>query len=165
MATPSKIETKKEKDISRFDLPPDYQQKKIRYLCIDVFRGLAIAAMIFVNTLSEFSTTPAWSKHAIDFGLTYVDLVAPFFIFAIALTYRMSFKRYLKNDGALNAYIRILRRYGALLGFGFLGSLFITSEGINFGWAVLQAIGLAGIFTLFLSNYLEFIDSYLGSFF
>ncbi len=60
-------------------------KKKIRYMSIDVFRGIVIVAMVFVNTLSEFNTTPAWSKHAIDFGLTYVDLVAPFFIFAIAL--------------------------------------------------------------------------------
>ncbi len=60
-------------------------KKKIRYMSIDVFRGIVIVAMVFVNTLSEFNTIPAWSKHAIDFGLTYVDLVAPFFIFAIAL--------------------------------------------------------------------------------
>ncbi|NHK31185.1 MAG: DUF1624 domain-containing protein [Asgard group archaeon] len=144
-----KAEIEKKDVTLRIDLPPEYQLKKVRYLSIDVFRGLAIAAMIFVNTLSEFNTTPTWSKHAIDFGLSYVDLVAPFFIFAIALTYRMSFNRYLKTEGALKAYIRILRRYAAFLGFGFLGSLFITTDGINFGWTVLQAIGLAGIFTLF----------------
>ena len=66
-------------------------KEKIRYMSIDVFRGFAIAAMIFVNTISPFDNTPAWSKHAIDFGLTYVDLVAPFFIFAIELNLKMSF--------------------------------------------------------------------------
>ncbi|MGC9778738.1 MAG: DUF1624 domain-containing protein [Candidatus Heimdallarchaeota archaeon] len=124
-------------------------KKKIRYMSIDVFRGLAIAPMVFVNTLSEFNTTPAWSKHAIDFGLTYVDLVAPFFIFAIALTYKMSFERSLEKDRSVKTYVKFIRRYAALLGFGTLGSLYITPYGINFGWGVLQAIGLAAILTVF----------------
>jgi predicted acyltransferase len=134
---------------SKSVIPIDRYQTKVRYLSIDVFRGLAIVTMIFVNTLAEYTTTPAWSKHASDFGLTYVDLVAPFFIFAIALTYKMTFDSYVKKEGVLKAYIRVLRRYAAFLGFGFLGGIFISPEGINFGWDVLQAIGLAGIFTMF----------------
>ncbi|MCG3252724.1 MAG: hypothetical protein H7648_02665, partial [Candidatus Heimdallarchaeota archaeon] len=54
--------------MSIVDEPVDEIKEKIRYMSIDVFRGLAIAAMIFVNTISPFENTPAWSKHAIDFG-------------------------------------------------------------------------------------------------
>ncbi|MHA2255838.1 MAG: heparan-alpha-glucosaminide N-acetyltransferase domain-containing protein, partial [Candidatus Heimdallarchaeaceae archaeon] len=82
------------------------EEKKIRFLSIDLFRGLAIVGMIFVNILSEFDNTPSWSKHAVDYGLTYVDLIAPFFIFAISLTYKMSFDSTLKREGYVKAYTR-----------------------------------------------------------
>ncbi|NHJ47271.1 MAG: DUF1624 domain-containing protein [Asgard group archaeon] len=148
MSIASKPVSKKETH-SRIDRHPDYYKTKVRYLSIDVFRGLTLLAMIFVNSLGNYTTTPAWSKHAIDFGLTYVDLVAPFFIFAIGLTYKMTFDRYVKTEGLFKAYLRVLRRYAAFLGFGFLGSISFSPDGINFGWGVLQAIGLAGIFTMF----------------
>jgi predicted acyltransferase len=125
-------------------------QEKKRYLSIDLFRGLAIIGMVFVNIISNFENTPAWSKHAIDYGLTYVDLIAPFFIFAISLTYKMSFDGTFKREGYVKAYTRFARRYGALVGFGFIGSVYIfTDEGIKFTWGVLQAIGYAGLFTMF----------------
>ncbi|NHJ88042.1 MAG: DUF1624 domain-containing protein [Asgard group archaeon] len=131
------------------NLIEDQQPKKERFLSIDVFRGFAVLAMMFVNTLAEFSTTPSWTKHAEDFGLTYVDLVAPFFILAIALTYKMSFNSSLRKEGRIRTYTKFIRRYGAFLGFGFLGSILIAPTGIDFGWGVLQAIGFAGIFTTF----------------
>ena len=64
-----------------------------RHISIDVFRGMTIAVMVFVNTVAEFDTTPSWSKHALDLGLTYVDLVAPAFIFMVGLTYWYSYQR------------------------------------------------------------------------
>ena len=129
---------------------PVASSDKIRYLSIDLFRGLAIVGMIFVDVIAGFENTPAWSKHAVDYGITYVDFIAPFFIFAISLTYKMSFDRYLKNDGYVRTYTRFAVRYGALVGFGTIGSIYVfTNEGIKFTWGVLQAIGYAGIFTLF----------------
>ncbi|MHA2357187.1 MAG: heparan-alpha-glucosaminide N-acetyltransferase domain-containing protein [Candidatus Heimdallarchaeaceae archaeon] len=124
--------------------------KKERYLSIDILRGIAIVGMIFANTILPFENTPKWSKHAVDYGLTYVDLGAPLFILAITLTYAMSFNSYLQENGYLKTYIRYLRRYGAFLGFGVLGGRFFISVnmGIKFSWGVLQAIGLAGMFTL-----------------
>ncbi len=128
----------------------DVKTKKIRYLSIDLFRGLAIVGMIFVDIIAPFDRVPAWSKHAVDYGLTYVDLIAPFFIFAIGLTYKMSFDRTLEREGYVKTYTRFARRYGALAGFGFIGSIhLITNEGMKFSWGVLQAIGYAGLFTMF----------------
>jgi len=123
--------------------------KRERSLAIDVFRGISISAMVFVNIVGIFDNTPAWSKHPSDFGLTYVDFVSPFFIFAIALTYHTSFKRRKEKYGSFNTYLQFLRRYGAFIGFGFLGAISFSSSGISFSWGVLQAIGFAGIFTLF----------------
>ena len=128
----------------------EIETKKLRYLSIDLFRGLAIVGMIFVDIIAPFDNVPAWSKHAVDYGLTYVDLIAPFFIFAIGLTYKMSFDRTLKREGYVKTYTRFARRYGALAGFGFIGSIhLIPNEGFRFSWGVLQAIGYAGLFTLF----------------
>ncbi|MCG3215389.1 MAG: DUF1624 domain-containing protein [Candidatus Heimdallarchaeota archaeon] len=136
---------------------------KIRYLCIDVFRGIAIVSMIFVNVIAPFNRVPSWSKHAVDFGLTYVDLVAPFFMFAIGLTYKMSFERYYKKQGKLQTYIRFVRRYAAFFGMGIIGSRYIfTLEGVKFSWGVLQAIGIAGIFTLFFMKFPRIIRFILG---
>ncbi|NHJ33513.1 MAG: DUF1624 domain-containing protein [Asgard group archaeon] len=142
--------------------PKEEIKEKIRYMSIDVFRGLAIATMVFVNTVGQFDKIPVWSKHAYDFGLTYVDLVAPFFIFAIALTFKMSFNNTLKREGRLQAYVKFIRRYAALLGFGMLGSIFISPSGINFGWGVFQSIGIAGIFTVFFIEVPRFYRLLLG---
>jgi predicted acyltransferase len=128
---------------------PVKTEKSIRYLSIDVFRGLAIVTMIFVNVIAPFNKVPAWSKHALDYGLTYVDLVTPFFIFAIGLTYTLSFNRYYEKNGWFQTFMRFIRRYAALFGMGMIGTMFLfTDQGIFAGWGVLQAIGLAGIFTL-----------------
>jgi predicted acyltransferase len=143
--------------------PLEKEQERKRYLSIDLFRGLAIIGMVFVNILSEFPNVPAWSKHAVEYGLTYVDLIAPFFIFAISLTYKMSFDSTLKREGYVKTYTRFARRYGALVGFGIIGSLYIfTSEGIKFGWGVLQAIGYAGLFTMFFIIFSRIIRFIIG---
>ena len=64
--------------MSIVDEPVDEIKEKIRYMSIDVFRGLAIAAMIFVNTISPFENTLAWSKHAIDFGDAHGGFIGGF---------------------------------------------------------------------------------------
>ena len=126
---------------------------KIRYLSIDVFRGLTIAVMVFVNTTGDFTSIPWWAHHAKDYGLTYVDLVAPFFIFAIALTYHLNFVSGQAKDGVLNNTLKVLRRYFALVGIGFLGWCVIEMvyQGTIhpvYEWGVFQAIGMAGLVTL-----------------
>lgn len=149
------MSTKKEKEV--------VQSKASRYLSIDVFRGLAIVAMIFVNVIAPFDKVPAWSKHALDYGLTYVDLVTPFFIFAIGLTYTMSFNRYCKKNGWFQTFLRFLRRYAAFYGLGMIGAMyFFTDKGIVFSWGVLQAIGLAGIFTLFFLKFPRIVRFAVG---
>jgi predicted acyltransferase len=75
-----------------------------RIFSIDIFRGIAIVAMVMANFMTGIQTLPAWLKHAPDVGLTVIDFIAPFFVFAIGLTYRASFERRLEKDGALKAY-------------------------------------------------------------
>ena len=84
-------------------------------------------------------------------GLTVIDLIAPFFIFAIGLTYGMAFKRRFERDGALRTYTYFLTRYLAIIGLGAIISAGETAVGENpsgIDWGVLQAIGMAGLAAL-----------------
>ena len=59
-----------------------------RVVSIDIFRGLTMAVMIFVNALSEVRGLPWWTyhAHAKEDVMTYVDMVFPFFLFAVGLS-------------------------------------------------------------------------------
>ncbi len=122
-----------------------------RISSIDIFRGLAILTMVMANFMTGIHTIPAWLKHAPDIGLTVIDFIAPFFIFAIGLTYRGSFERRLERDGALKTYSQFITRYFAILGMGAIISSAGTALGYTPGaieWGVLQSIGVAGLITL-----------------
>jgi predicted acyltransferase len=118
---------------------------------IDQFRGLAIILMILANYLAGVKWTPAWLKHAPDIGLTIIDLVAPFFIFAIGLTFGVSLRRRAARDGWEAAIRHGVIRYLALVGIGALlsaGEVVFGFETGRMDWGVLQAIGLAGLVIL-----------------
>ncbi|MBE3065438.1 MAG: DUF1624 domain-containing protein [Spirochaetes bacterium] len=66
---------------------------------VDKYRGLAIILMVIANHLADIASVPAGLKHAPDVGLTPIDLIAPFFIFAIGLTYGPSYRGRLSRDG------------------------------------------------------------------
>lgn len=122
-----------------------------RLEAIDQFRGFAILLMILANYLNNVQVIPGWLKHADDIGYTVVDLVAPLFVFAIGLTYDLSFRRRLERDGAWNTYQHFLTRYLALLGMGYLITLVWELSGIqppSINWGLLQALGAAGLITL-----------------
>ena len=129
----------------------DKQASVGRLEAIDQFRGFAIVTMVLANYLAGINWVPAWLKHAPDVGLTVIDLIAPFFIFAIGLTYALSFRRRLVRSGPAATYQHFFTRFMALVG---LGAIFSTGEiwighnpgGVN--WGVLQAIGVAGLLTL-----------------
>jgi predicted acyltransferase len=118
---------------------------------IDQFRGFAILLMVLADYLARPQNVPAWLKHTHDVGLTIIDLIAPLFIFAIGLTYGMSFRRRLARSGGWQAGVDFLRRYAALIGIGFLLTLLgdltsVYESTVN--WGLLQAIGAAGLLTL-----------------
>lgn len=122
-----------------------------RILSIDQFRGFAIFTMVLANFMGGVLVIPAWLKHAPDVGLTVIDLIAPFFIFAIGLTFGLSFHRRIERDGAFRTYSYFLTRYLAIIGLGAIISAGETALGENpsgIDWGVLQAIGMAGLITL-----------------
>ncbi len=122
-----------------------------RLEAIDQFRGFAILLMILANYMNNVDLIPAWLKHADDIGYTVIDLIAPLFIFAMGLTYGLSFRRRLSRDGAWRTYQHFLTRYLALLGLGYLITLVWEISGIqppSVNWGLLQALGAAGLITL-----------------
>lgn len=122
-----------------------------RRVAIDQFRGFAILLMVLANFLVGVENLPAWMKHAPCVGLTVVDLIAPFFIFAIALTYRASWQRRSSRDGAKQAVEHFFARYMAIAGIGFFLTMvdhYLEGAEWREPWGVLQAIGAAGLLAL-----------------
>jgi predicted acyltransferase len=107
--------------------------------------------MVLANYLAGIQIIPAWLKHAPDIGLTIIDLIAPFFIFAIGLIYRLSWNRRMANHGVGKAYQHFFTRFMAITGIGAIlsaGEVWLKIDGTTINWGVLQAIGVAGILTL-----------------
>ncbi len=136
-----------------------------RIISIDVFKGLSIALMVFVNTLSPFNMLPAWTLHASEYGLTYVDLVAPFFIFMLALNFTVSFKRHLERSGRRKAYLRHLRRYLIFIGIGLFMFIDVSESGFILRWGTLQVLGMSGLLFLPFAEVKSLIKLIVGSFY
>jgi hypothetical protein len=70
-------------------LPEARRTRARRVASIDIFRGLAMMVMIFVNDLAEVHGLPWWTyhAHAQQDVMTYVDVVFPFFFSLSACRY------------------------------------------------------------------------------
>jgi len=80
---------------------------------------------------------------------TIADFVAPMFIFAIGLTFGLSYRKHKRLHGAKSAVGRTLTRYFALLGIGALITALHTAvNDFPSRWGVFEAIGVAGILLL-----------------
>jgi heparan-alpha-glucosaminide N-acetyltransferase len=107
------------KSSSSAESPPAvFVRGKVRYVCLDVFRGLSLTVMIFVNYGGGgywFLDHSAWN------GLTVADLVFPWFIFmmgasaAVVLTSAAK-----KHTPKLTVVTNALRRGATLFAYGLL---------------------------------------------
>jgi heparan-alpha-glucosaminide N-acetyltransferase len=92
-----------------------------RVVSIDIFRGLTMAVMIFVNALPETAGLPWWTYHAharVDV-MTYVDMVFPFFLFVIGMSLPLSITRRLKRNPSMPAlWVHVVHRFMTLLALG-----------------------------------------------
>ncbi len=79
-----------------------------RAISIDALRGIAIIGMVFSGTISRDAQLPAWLFHAQiappDFvfdpeipGITWVDLVFPFFLFAMGMAFPFAMNKQLEK--------------------------------------------------------------------
>lgn len=92
-----------------------------RVLSIDVFRGITIFIMVFVNELAGVSNIPQWMKHLpanVD-GMTFVDLVFPAFLFIVGMSIPFAIQaRAKKGDSALGIFKHIVLRSVGLMVIG-----------------------------------------------
>ncbi|MHA1725771.1 MAG: hypothetical protein ACTSXH_13210 [Promethearchaeota archaeon] len=83
-----------------------------------------------------------------DYGLTYVDFIAHFFVFIMGLNYKLSYLKRLVNEGRKRTYLHFLRRYSLFLLLGLMISIKITEEGFQLRWGTLQYLGTSGLILL-----------------
>jgi predicted acyltransferase len=122
--------------------------KPRRFLSIDILKGVTVLLMIFVNSIQIYDDIPAWTKHAGDYGLTYVDLVAPFFIFMLALNLNISYNHRVEEFGRKKVLLRYLRRYLTFVGIGLVLTIYIDVNVFSLRWGTLQVLGASGLMLL-----------------
>ena len=120
-----------------------------RVTSIDVFRGLTMTLMIFVNELAGVTGLPWWNYHApakVD-AMTYVDMVFPAFLFIVGMTIPIALDRRLqKNSSIASTCLHVFLRTLALI---VLGLILANAEqgdrnllGISTNlWAILSLLG------------------------
>src|SRR5579859_1398326 len=92
-----------------------------RVASIDIFRGLTILVMIFVNDLAGVKGLPWWTYHLPGNanGMTYVDMVFPFFLFIVGISLPLAVRHRLsKNPSIGDLWRHIIARSFALLVLG-----------------------------------------------
>jgi predicted acyltransferase len=115
---------------------------------IDLFRGFCVSLMVISNYCLYFEAIPLAFKHASPLaGLSIIDFGAPIFFFIIGVSYGISFEKRFARHGTALTIGHFMLRYFLLWLFGLIG-VFVLKLKLEFGWNVLMAIGLAGLYAL-----------------
>ena len=117
----------------------------MRYLSLDVFRGLTIALMIIVNSAGRGAEPFAQLDHTEWFGFTFADLVFPSFLFAMGSSFAFSGASGL-SEGAY--YGKVIKRTVLLFAIGlFLAwfPFFIFNKMGVFEWKYLENLRIMGV--------------------
>jgi len=124
--------------------------RRSRVGSIDVFRGLTMLVMVFVNDLSGVTGLPWWTYHMPEKvnGMTYVDVVFPAFLFILGMSIPLALDRRIAGgDTKRNLISHVVVRSAALLALGF----FLANSGkfdsglSGIGATAWRLLGFAGI--------------------
>ena len=124
--------------------------ERSRVLSVDIFRGLTMMLMVFVNDLSGVKGLPWWNYHmppGAD-GMTYVDMVFPEFLFIVGMAIPLAIQRRLdKGDSTWRLWMHVVFRSLALIVMGiFLANHSkVDPELTGIGERAWALLGLAGI--------------------
>jgi predicted acyltransferase len=98
-----------------------------RLLCLDVFRGLAVAAMILVDNPGSDDLVYGPIKHADWNGWTFADFIFPSFLFLVGVSMVFSFAaRFQRGESRRKILFHALKRSLLLIGIG----LFVNASPI-----------------------------------
>ncbi len=115
-----------------------------RIASLDQFRGFAIFGMILVNYLGYFTSVSETMKHP-NYGMTFANAIAPFFLFAVGMGFRISLANRIAKSGMYKSYLLAVKRYSILI----LIVIVIYGPDPKLGmWDALVDIGFAGLITL-----------------
>jgi len=127
-----------------------------RSTALDALRGLAIIGMVFSGTIAE--SLPAWMYHAqvgprsnfkfdpAIFGITWVDLVFPFFLFAMGAAFPLALGRKLDKGASIGSLIQpILKRTFLLVLFA-ISIYHCSPYRLNGDWNYALALLAFGLF-------------------
>ncbi|RZK60752.1 MAG: DUF5009 domain-containing protein [Pedobacter sp.] len=103
-------------------------EKSKRLLSLDALRGLAVLLMVLSGSIAFGGVMPAWMYHAQvpppahvfnpDLpGITWVDLVFPFFLFSMGAALPLALSRKLDDKGLGWICLQIIKRYILLIFF------------------------------------------------
>lgn len=134
-----------------------------RIVSIDILRGISIFMMILCANIGWHSGLPGWMFHCqtppptyafnpANAGITWVDLVFPFFLFAMGAAFPLAMRKKLDNGvSRWNITAGLFRRWLTLSIFAIvLGNAYSTSIGDKPA-ILLQLFRIALWFTMFLS--------------
>jgi heparan-alpha-glucosaminide N-acetyltransferase len=94
-----------------------------RVVSIDIFRGITMAVMIFVNDLASVHGLSKWTYHMpanVD-AMTYVDMVFPAFLFIVGMALPLAVRQRLKrNPSTAGLWLHVALRSAALVAIGLI---------------------------------------------
>ncbi|HKR28502.1 MAG TPA: DUF5009 domain-containing protein, partial [Acidobacteriaceae bacterium] len=99
------------------------QSTRARVVSLDIFRGITMAVMIFVNDLDSVHGLSKWTYHMpanVD-AMTYVDMVFPAFLFIVGMSLPLAVRSRLKREPSLSRlWLHIVLRSFALVVLGLI---------------------------------------------
>ena len=125
------------------------QRASPRIASIDIFRGLTMLLMIFVNDLASVKGLPWWNYHAPRNrdAMTYVDMVFPVFLFIVGLSIPIAVTAKLKSGASwAQLWKHVIARTLSLLVLGLIlanagkGNPELMGIGADY-WALLALLG------------------------
>jgi predicted acyltransferase len=99
------------------------QTTSTRVVSIDIFRGITMAVMIFVNDLDSVHGLSKWTYHMpakVD-AMTYVDMVFPAFLFIVGMSLPLAVRQRLRQNPSVGRlWLHVTLRSVALLILGLI---------------------------------------------
>jgi heparan-alpha-glucosaminide N-acetyltransferase len=109
------------RDAAAASAPPRHRPITGRIASIDIFRGLTVLVMVFVDNLDFVKGLPWWTYHMPreTNGMTYVDMVFPAFLFVMGMSIPIAVeRRIVEGDSRGKIWLHIVARSLSLVALG-----------------------------------------------